>query len=140
MVYNLIETIKGALINEPFCNTVTEGDIFQVDLNKRTIFPLTHIMINSATHQSNIISFNITMLCMDMINQKEQDNKIDIWNAQHLLATRVLDTLNRGDLSNGTYQLTGNPSYEPFTERFENDLAGWAVTFDIQVRNNMSIC
>ena len=34
MVYNLIQTIKGALLAEPFCNTVTEGDIFEVDLKQ----------------------------------------------------------------------------------------------------------
>lgn len=140
MVYNLIQTIKDALKAEPFCNTVTEGDIFEVDLNKRTIFPLTHIMVNSSTHQGNVISFNVTMLCMDVINQKEKDNKVDIWNTQHLLATRVLDLLNRGDLRDGTYELSGNPTYDPFTERFENDLAGWAVTFDIVVKNDMTIC
>ena len=76
MVYNLIQTIKDALLAEPFCNTVTEGDIFQVDLNKRTIFPLTHIIVNSSTHQGNVISFNVTMLLMDIINQKEKDNKV----------------------------------------------------------------
>lgn len=140
MVYNLIQTIKDALLAEPFCNTVTEGDIFQVDLDKRTIFPLTHIIVNSSTHQGNVIAFNVTMLCMDVINQKEQDNKVDIWNTQHLLATRVLDRLNRGDLRDAEFELTGNPTYEPFTERFENDLAGWAVTFDILVRNNMTVC
>ena len=140
MIYSLIQTIKDALLAEPFCSTVTEGDIFQVDLNKRTIFPLTHIMINSSTHQGNTITFNVTMLCMDVINQKEQNNKVDIWNTQHLLATRILDTFNRGDLSNDKYQLIGNPSYDPFTERFENDLAGWAVTFDIMMRNDMSLC
>ena len=37
-------------------------------------------------------------------------------------------------------ELVGNPSYEPFHERFENRLCGWAVTFDINVKNEMTVC
>lgn len=140
MVYNLINTIKEALLQEPFVNTVTEGDIFSIDLAKRTLFPLSHIMINNATHQGNIIQFNVSIIMMDLLNQKEQDNKQDIWNTQLALGIRLMDRLNRGDLRNDNYELMGNPTFEPFTERFENDLAGWALTFDALVRNDMTIC
>lgn len=139
MIYTIIEQIKNALIAEPFVNTVTEGDIFDVDLNKQTIFPLSHITINQATHQGNVISFNVTILMMDIVNQKS-DDKIDIWNTQLLVGTRLMDRLNRGDLRTDFWELTGNPSFDPFTERFENDLAGWALTFDVLVRNDMTIC
>lgn len=140
MVYKIIKEIKDALLDEPFVNTVTEGDIFAVDLNKQTMFPLSHIIINQATHQGNVLSFNITILLMDIINQKDDSNKVDIWNTQLLVATRVLNRLNRGDLRDVFFELTGNPTYEPFTERFENDLAGWAITFDVLVRNDVTIC
>lgn len=140
MVYSLINKIKEALLEEPFVNTATEGDIFEVDLAKRTLFPLSHIMINSATHQGNTIQFNVTILMMDLLNQKDESNKVDIWNTQMSVGVRVLDRLNRGDLRSDFWELTGSPSLEPFTERFENDLAGWAVTFDVLVRNDMTIC
>jgi hypothetical protein len=140
MVYRIIKEIKDALLEEPFVNTVTEGDIFEIDLNKQTMFPLSHIIMNSATHQGNVISFNITLLLMDIINQKDDSNKVDIWNTQLLVGTRVLNRLNRGDLADDFFELTGNPTYEPFTERFENDLAGWAITFDVLVRNDVTIC
>jgi len=140
MIYTIIEQIKNALIAEPFVNTVTEGDIFDVDLNKQTIFPLSHITINQATHQGNVISFNVTILMMDIVNQKSDLDKIDIWNTQLLVGTRLMDRLNRGDLRTDFWELTGNPSFDPFTERFENDLAGWALTFDVLVRNDMTIC
>ena len=140
MIYTIIEQIKNALIAEPFVNTVTEGDIFDIDLNKQTIFPLSHITINQATHQGNVISFNVTILMMDIVNQKSDLDKIDIWNTQLLVGTRLMDRLNRGDLRTDFWELTGNPSFDPFTERFENDLAGWALTFDVLVRNDMTNC
>ena len=140
MIYRIIKEIKDVLLAEPFVNTVTEGDIFEVDLNKQTMFPLSHIIINQATHQGNVLSFNITVLLMDVINQKDDSNKVDIWNTQLLLGTRVLNRLNRADIASDFWELTGQPTYEPFTERFENDLAGWAVTFDVLVRNDINIC
>lgn len=140
MVYSIINKIKEALLDEPFVNTVTEGDIFSVDLAKRTLFPLSHIMINNATHQGNVIQFNITILLMDILNQKDESNKVDVWNTQMALGVRVMDRLNRGDLRDSFWELTGSPNFEPFTERFENDLAGWALTFDVLVKNDMTIC
>lgn len=140
MVYSIINKIKEALLEEPFVNTVTEGDIFSVDLAKRTLFPLSHIMINNASHQGNVIQFNITILLMDLLNQKDDSNKVDVWNTQMELGVRIMDRLNRGNLRDDFWELTGNPNFEPFTERFENDLAGWALTFDVSVRNNMTIC
>lgn len=137
MVYKLIKFIKDAFINEPFCNTVTEGSIFDVDLSKQTIFPLTHIMINNATHQGNTISFNVSLLLIDLC---QETDKVDIWNNQMTLGVRVMNLLNRGDLRNGEFELSGQPNFELFTERFENDLAGVSLTFDVVMRNEITIC
>jgi hypothetical protein len=39
------------------------------------------------------------------------------------------------------YQLDGNPICTPFTERFENLLAGWTATFDVLLANTeISVC
>jgi hypothetical protein len=79
---------------------------------------------------------------MDIIDENKVDvgNKVDIWNTQHLVAVRVLNKLDRGDLINGTIELLNNPAFEFFTERFENNLAGVTMTFDVIVPNDVSIC
>jgi hypothetical protein len=48
--------------------------------------------------------------------------------------------LRKGTLYLNKYQLVGDPSCEPFFERFENQLAGWSCTMDIQVQNDIDIC
>ena len=40
----------------------------------------------------------------------------------------------------GSYDIISNPVCEPFTERFENYLAGWAITFDLAMPNTMTYC
>lgn len=137
MIYRLLEFIKVAFLNEPFCNTVTEGSIFDVDLSKQSIFPLTHIMLNNAVHQGNTISFNVTLLLIDLC---QESDKVDIWNTQMSLGVRIMNLLNRGDLRSGEFELSGQPNFELFTERFENDLAGVTLTFDVIMANDITIC
>ena len=35
------------------------------------------------------------------------------------------------------FQLDGSASCEPFVDRFENELAGWATTFSVLVQNDI---
>ncbi len=51
-----------------------------------------------------------------------------------------MNKLQRGDLYTNLYQIEGTVSCEPFVDRFENKLAGWAATFDVLVQNDMTIC
>ena len=45
--YQVSETIKNQLLDDININTVTTGDITQINLRKQYIFPLGHIIINS---------------------------------------------------------------------------------------------
>jgi hypothetical protein len=60
--FNVIDTLTNALKAEPFTNTVTFGDLDDVDLNKLTIFPLAHIIVNTATINEETISMNVSIL------------------------------------------------------------------------------
>lgn len=147
--YNLIDTIKVELETIPFVNTVTQGDIYEVDLAKQTIFPLSHIIVNNANFEDKIIRFNVSLICMDIvdINKEEapteyigNDNVQDVLNQQLIVCQRVYESAKRGDLYSTNFQVDGTATCEPFTERFENFLAGWTMTFDVIVQNDMSIC
>lgn len=146
--YKAIDTLKAELIAEPFTNTVTYGSLDDIDLNKQDIFPLAHIIVNSSTVASNTLSFNISILAMDIVDISNQegdkfkgnDNEQDVLNTQLALLTRVINKLQRGDLFTELYQVEGDITCEPFVDRFENKLAGWAATFDLLVQNDMTIC
>lgn len=147
--YNVLEKIKDTLDAEPFVNTVTYGNIDDVDLNKQSIFPLSHVIVNNTTVQEKTLTFNISVLAMDIVDVskkettdvfKGNDNEQDILNTQLALLTRLSAALKRGNLYIEKYQLSGDVSCEPFVDRFENKLAGWTATFDVLVQNDMTIC
>lgn len=147
--YNLTDKLKDTLLAEPFVNTVTFGSLDDIDLNKQTIFPLSHITVNNTTVGTNILTFNVSILSMDIVDISKaettdifvgNDNEQDVLNTQLGLLTRVINTLQRGDLYTELFQVEGDVSCEPFVDRFENKLAGWAATFDVIIENDMTIC
>jgi hypothetical protein len=78
--YEITQAIKDQLNKDLFVNTVTIGDIFKVDLNKLTIFPLSHIIINSATYLGSTWNYNVWLyhhvLYHHSFMSKEQDPDI----------------------------------------------------------------
>jgi hypothetical protein len=147
--YQITTAIKDQLYKDIFVNTVSSGDIFEIDLNKQTIFPLSHIIVNNATYNGNTWVFNISVLCMDVVDfskteQLDQfltnDNEQDVLHTQLMVINRLLEVLRRGSLFDDLYQLQGTPNCEPFVDRFENKIAGWTVTFDVMVANEMTSC
>jgi hypothetical protein len=68
------------------------------------------------------------------------DNLLDVLNTQLTLANYMITDLIRGELYTNLVQLQGDALCEPFTDRFENKVAGWTVTFDLIVPNDMTIC
>lgn len=146
--YDILEDLRAELIASPFVNTVTEGSLFDVDLNKQTIFPLSHITVNNVTIDERVLTFNVSVIAMDIVDiSKSQttdvfrgnDNEQDVLHTQLAVCQRLAASLLRGTLAD-KYEIIGTPNCEPFTERFENLLAGWTMTVDIVVANEMSIC
>ena len=147
--YNITNKIKTLLDAEPFVNTVTFGSIDDVDLDKQSIFPLSHVIVNNAVVGTKTTNFSISILAMDIVDiSKEEttdtfvgnDNEQDVLNTQLALLTRVLNELQRGDSYTELYQVDGDVTCEPFVDRFENKLAGWTATFDVIIQNDMTIC
>lgn len=147
--YLITETIKDQLLADVNVNTVTTGDITKVDLNKQTIFPLSHIIINQSILEEQVIRFNVSVLAMDVVDVSKEpvtdlfrgnDNEQDILNTQLAVLNKLTQVLSRGTLFQEKYQLDGTITCEPFYDRFENELAGWTATFDVLIPNDITIC
>jgi hypothetical protein len=147
--FDIIDELKAHFENDELITTVSQGDLFDIDLNKQTIFPLLHIIVNTATFEENVIRYNISLLAMDIVDiSKEEttdrftgnDNELYVLNTMLAVLNRCYELLRRGTLYTDKFQVDGNPSCEPFTERMENNLSGWTMTVDILIPNDMTIC
>jgi len=147
--YQITQTIKTNLLTDENVNTVTTGDIFDIDLSKQTIFPLSHIIVNSVAIQEQVLNFNITIMCMDIVDESKEEttdifrgnnNEQDILNTQLAVANKLVGLLSKGTLYQDKYQLEGDASCEFFYERFENRMAGVACTFNVLIENDINVC
>ena len=147
--YLMLEKVKETLLADKNVNTVTYGDLTDVDLSKQTIFPLSHIVINSASNDSQTMTFNITVICMDVVDVSKTDpsrifdrNESEhfILNTQLAVTNRLYQLLNIGQLRQDGFAVDGEANCEPFVDRFSNNLAGWAITLDLIVKNDIFLC
>jgi len=145
--------------------TVSVGDIFSVDLEKNTKFPLLHINPVSVTTGESQLNYNFQIFVMDM-----ESNKSDWQTQQHSLLTKLVDNKsNEQEVYNQTlaictdiismlrhsvqqsldgtdsineplYFTEGQFTLEPFQEKFDNLCCGWVFTIGVIAENDFQTC
>jgi hypothetical protein len=148
-VYQILDDMKEFLREGDFTNTVSFGDISDVDLDKTSIFPLAHINISNATINESTVEFDLNIMAMDIIDENNlavdehdyfygNDNLQDVLNTQLSVLQRLHVNLTRGSLKDGLLATEESLSAEPFKDRFVNVLAGWTATIKLVVPNTAS--
>ena len=149
--YTVTQKIKDQLLLDPNVNTVTTGDITRIDLSKQSMYPISHLILNNVSNEGdgNVLRFSMSVLSMDVVDVSKEEtvdvfignnNEQDILNTQLAVLNKLVQVLRGGNLHQEKYQLDGSPSFEPFYDRFENEVAGFALTFDVIVENDISLC
>ena len=146
--YKLIDSIFGYLNGNESINTVTTGDIFEVDLSKHTIFPLAHIIVNEVAFEQHFMNFSLTILAMDIVDETKSDkqstssphlgmdNKQDILNTMLSVINGLQSSLRRGGLESDGFELNESASATLFEDRMESLFTGWSLSLNVQVANN----
>ncbi len=93
----------------------------------------------------------LQVLCLDIVDytKEEQtedmmfgnDNLQDVLNTQLQVVNDLQQNLRRGDAFSDNFQVITSVTAEPMLDKYENQLAGWGMTVDIQVpTNELSLC
>lgn len=149
-VYDILDKIRDRLRDNPNVFTVTFGDLTEIDLNKTTIFPLSHLTITNVTFDRSVINFTVNLICVDVVDYNKEnysddmfyanDNLQDVYNTQLQVVNDIVQSVRRGSLFDEKIQLLDNPSAIPFKDRYENELAGWGIELNLSMINDISIC
>ena len=137
---NVVDTLEKALLEDINVNTCTEGNIDDLDLAKKTIYPLSHYIVTQVENQEYVSIFTIDLRCLDILDINKEmtgDNEKFIFNTQLEVINKLFARLRNGELFSEEYQLVGNPTIEPVSDSYDNGLSGWAVIFNIQVSNDI---
>ena len=148
-IYRVIEAMKDELESNPFCNKVTLGELTELDLAKMTMFPLANITMDNVTHSENSLTFQLTIVNVDIVdisieviqdNIYGNDNLIYIWTNQLYVINRLVARLRQSTIAIDTMELEGDPQSEFINKEFENMLAGFTTTINLTVPNDINKC
>ena len=157
---NAINTLKQLGAEHEQIATTTTGDIYDIDLEKNTLFPLFHINpVNVATGQSSL-TYNFQLFVMDAVSERENWTEANLQSADRLsneqevlssclqICVDIIGIMRHSkwqgagelDIDDPVYFTEGEYTIEPFTERFDNLLTGWVFSIGIVVQNDFQTC
>jgi hypothetical protein len=148
-LYNLMDAMVVELKSNPFCKEVTTGTLTEVDLEKMTIFPLAHIVLNNVTHNENVLSFNIDIFNLDKVDISKDlptdkiygnDNLMYIWTSQLYVVNRLVARLKQTTFHEDGWELDNVPVSQFINKEMENMLAGFQTQLTISIPNNINVC
>tara|TARA_R110000772_G_scaffold209796_2_gene320336 strand:+ start:87 stop:548 length:462 start_codon:yes stop_codon:yes gene_type:complete len=150
-LFKFTDAIKVELESNDLLNSVTMGDLFDIDLLKKNTFPLAHVVMTTASisAESGVAYLNMSVLLLDMVDESKEeetdhyygnDNEHYVKNSMFAVATKLVSALTRGQMHTDGYQIGEDVNLEFFSERFEDKLAGVGLDFSVAIKNTIDIC
>ena len=136
--------ITSAMSGAVGVETFTQGDIFEIDLTETT-YPLAHLAYDNASFDTSTLTYNFQLIVMDLVS-KDESNEDYVLNDTLLTIGSIIATLRNSDNVTGvadyrnSFRIQDNVTCEPFTERFDNEVTGWAANFSVQVEFDANAC
>ena len=146
---NVIDTIKCVGEGHIQIQAVTTGDIWDIDLNKNTLFPLLHINIISVNASKGQLQHNFQLVVADIVEPNESENEQEVLSDTLSIALDIISIFRNGETlyhynidhgEEARYWTTDDFTLEPFTERFDNTLAGWTLNLPIVIEFPYDTC
>ena len=144
---NVIDTLKNLGTNHLQISTTTVGDIFDIDLEKNTLYPLMHLNpVNVTTRRTELV-YNFQVFIMDLV-EPDGSNEQEVYSDVLQICIDIIGILSNSkwqsqlalDINAPVYFAEGDFTFEPFEERFDNLLTGWVFPLSIIVHNDFQTC
>lgn len=145
----VINYLKDLLINDDDVNIVTHGVSNDIDLDKKTNYPLAHIQFLNfnPVYQSGMISFlfEIHVLNIRDVNKVpsgdkwlRNDNELDNYNLSVAVANRLFSRL--GEQNTNDIELVSQTTPQVITLQFMNMLDGCNFQIELAITNQVNVC
>ncbi len=153
LYYNVLNYFKTIMKNHPSIESVTYGDIDSIDDKQYPEYPLGNVLITDSRFETSTTTFSVQLTIADkqkLLNNESSGSN----NAQTIpfygvddmvdIHANTLSILN--DLTSYTqrgvqgFEVNGDIVCVPFSDRFNNGLAGWVATFELTTHNDKNRC
>lgn len=141
ITYNqVIDRIETILNDNPLVQTITKGDIWEVD-NKEIVYPQVHIVTEGVDFSTYELKYKFRLFIMDLVEKDESNEQEVLSDTLQMLQDIIAKLLNPTDPeASRDLRLDRDITAEDFTERFNNEVAGWTAEIGITVDYTANEC
>jgi hypothetical protein len=153
LYYNVLNYFRTIMQNHPSIAEVTQGDITGIDVTQFPSYPLGNVQISDISFGTSVTTYQIQLTVADKV--KNKDNESDGRNNEQIVPfygvndvvdihANTLAIIN--DLTSYTqrgvagFEINGDIICRPFSDDFNNGLAGWVSTFELTAHNDKNRC
>lgn len=132
------EILEGIANAHQQINSYGIGDLYDLVANGAVTYPLMFTVINPGTINGNRMSLNLSLLFMDLVH-KDQGNELEVLSDTLQMGTDVVAQL-RSPLYEDWFLVGDSVSFEDFTERFNDEVAGFKVDISLTLSEQFNLC
>jgi hypothetical protein len=142
--YKVAQFLFQQLIDDPNVNTVAFGNLDNVDLNKKTIYPLAYLNVLSAPMNTSYVdtfTFEVAVLDQRDISNSPiidkfngNDNLQDNLNICHAILSKLVKYLRENHNEDGI-ELESVTAATPILQPTVNLLDGWLLNMTLKIEN-----
>ena len=153
LYYNALEYFEVIMTNHPSITTVSQGDIFAIDVNEYPSYPLGNILITEASFDGSKTIYSCQLTVADKPKLKNNEST-GIYNEQtipyygtndvvdiHANTLSIInDLVSYTQYSVQAFDIESEIRLVAFSDNFDNGLAGWVASFDLTSHNDRPRC
>jgi hypothetical protein len=153
--HNVLETLIAVCRDHPLVNSVESGDPWEINTSGNVVYPLCMIVPTSLQALDKELQYNFNVICMDLVEPGEGLQEKRVMSATASILLDIIAWFKNG----GRFSATTGKSYEdtdewylytnerqtnftlePFSEKFDDNVAGWNLVFSITMPHDYTSC
>jgi hypothetical protein len=153
LYYNVLNYFKTIMSNHPSIAMVSQGALSDFDYDEFPNYPVGNVTITQTNWGTSTTDYQIQLIVADKVKNKNNESNpttneitLPFYKRDDLvdIHANTLSILN--DLTSYTqrsvdgFEINTEIVCEPFSDRFNNGLAGWSATFTLTTHNDKNRC
>lgn len=153
LYYNVLNYFKTIMTNHPSIAMVSQGELSDFDYDEFPNYPVGNVQIINANWGTSTTDYEIQLIVADKVKNKNNESNprtneitIPFYKRDDLVDIHANTFSILNDLTSYTqrsvdgFEINDDIRCEPFSDRFNNGLAGWSATFTLTTHNDKNRC
>jgi hypothetical protein len=153
LYYNVINYWKTIMSNHPSIGVATLGDLWEFGERQFPAYVISNIQIIETDFGTSVSNFKCELIVADKVKNKNNesdprtneqtipyyqvDDKVDIYANTLAIINDLTSYTQRGVAG---FEINDDIVCTPFSDRFDNGVAGWTATFTLTTHNDKNRC